>query len=569
MIQSPELENFKKHPAYQYAVAVSNRKIPANEYIIIAANQFIEELNDPDSKYYFDFKMVEKIGMMSQFIMMPSGLSVGKPVGNSLVGFQWFFVVNALCWKMEDNHMKRRYEKSVLLIGRKSGKTFLVAFIFILLLLLEPRFSNFYSVAPDRELSSLILEEIKHQIAVSPLIEKHFKVKSDEIQCTINDNKFTPLATSNNRMDGRLAAVFVADEVGALRNRYPIDAMESSQMNVVNRTGILISTAYDSLDNPMTQEVKVAQKVLKGEATDDTLFAMIYKPDKPNDWMTSDDELLKANPLAIDIPETKDFLIKQREKAINNPERRGNFLTKHMNIFINGEEAGKFISNEDLEGAELEPNSIDWRGKEVYVGLDLAQSGDNTAVAMTHYDRDTNNVEAAAWVFYPAQREAEKKRLENIDYTYYSSIGLSFPTGGKVIDYEDVENFVFELERKYGVIIKGIGYDKYNAASSIGKFENYGYDCFRVVQNAMGLYPGTKFLKESILSEHFHFEKNYLLRTNLLNARTVTNTNMMYFLNKKESDGKIDAAAAIVDSMALWRDEIDNDSYDGGGIIVI
>ncbi|WNM53127.1 terminase large subunit [Staphylococcus phage S-CoN_Ph11] len=45
-------------------------------------------------------------------------------------------------------------------------------------------------------------------------------------------------------MDGRKANVFVADEVGALNNRYPIEAMESSQMNMINRTGILISTAY-------------------------------------------------------------------------------------------------------------------------------------------------------------------------------------------------------------------------------------------------------------------------------------------------------------------------------------
>lgn len=202
--EKEQLKNFKQHKAYKYALDVSNGKIPANEYIVIACNQFLEEINDPDSKYYFDFKMVKKIDMMSRFIMMPSGLSVGKPIGDSLVGFQWFFVVNALCWKMANNHDKRRYEKSVLLIGRKSGKTFLVGFIFILLLLLEPRFSNFFSVAPDRELSSLILEEIKHQIAVSPDIEKHFKVKQDEVQCLINDNKFTPLATSNNRMDGKL-----------------------------------------------------------------------------------------------------------------------------------------------------------------------------------------------------------------------------------------------------------------------------------------------------------------------------------------------------------------------------
>lgn len=340
-------------------------------------------------------------------------------------------------------------------------------------------------------------------------------------------------------------------------------------MNVVNRTGILISTAYDSIDNPMTQEVKVAERVLKGEAQDKTLFALLYKPDKPKEWMTSDEELLKANPLATEVKETFDFLIGQRNKAINNPERRGNFLTKHMNIFINGQEEETFISEDDLEGAELELGSFDWRGKEVYLGLDLSQSGDNTAVAMTHYDRGTMNTEAASWIFYPGAKTKEKSRAEDIDYDDMVQQGVAFESGNKIINYTDVEDFVMNLEAAYGVKIKGIGYDKYNAASTIGKLENAGYECFEIRQNALGLYPGTKFLREQILSEQFYFEKNYLLRANLLNAKMITNTNMTYFLNKKKSEGKIDAAAAIVDSMALWRDELDEDSYDRAGLIIV
>jgi len=53
---------------------------------------------------------------------MPNGIKVGKPIGDCLAGFQWFFIINALCWKEKDNHDKRRYEKSVLLIGRKNGE---------------------------------------------------------------------------------------------------------------------------------------------------------------------------------------------------------------------------------------------------------------------------------------------------------------------------------------------------------------------------------------------------------------------------------------------------------------
>ena len=62
-------------------------------------------------------------------------------------------------------------------------------------------------------------------------------------------------------------------EVGALKNSYPIQAMQSSQMSLVNRTGILISTAYESLNNPMTQEMEYAEKVLDGVIEDESLFA--------------------------------------------------------------------------------------------------------------------------------------------------------------------------------------------------------------------------------------------------------------------------------------------------------
>ena len=52
-------------------------------------------------------------------------------------------------------------------------------------------------------------------------------------------------------------------EVGALTDRGPIDSMISSQMNMTNRAGILISTAYKSTNNPMTEEVEYAEKVLE------------------------------------------------------------------------------------------------------------------------------------------------------------------------------------------------------------------------------------------------------------------------------------------------------------------
>ena len=349
-------------------------------------------------------------------------------------------------------------------------------------------------------------------------------------------------------------------EVGAMRNRQPLDSMESGQMSVLNRTGYLISTAYESLDNPMTQEVGVAEKVLNGETDDPTLFALLYKPDNPEEWVTSDDELFKANPLALVLEDTFNFLVAQRQRAIDTPARRKNFLTKHMNIFVNGEEAETFLTKEDVNRVEVEPGTIDWYGRDVVIGLDLAETNDNTGVSMVSYDFDSRETIAKAWAFYPSMREAEKSKVEKIDYAQGTENGWSFRSGTRVIDYSDIENFVCGLEDEYGVNIVAIAYDKWNARATASNLSNKGYDMIEIEQNMGGLYPGTKLLRESILNEQFSFETNYILRMNLLNAKMVTNTNMSYMLNKKKSDGKIDMAAAIVDALAVIQFQIDENA---------
>ena len=62
-------------------------------------------------------------------------------------------------------------------------KTFLSALIFILLMLLDPKYSQFYSVAPDRELSSMLKNQMDILIDSSPQIRKYFVVNAKKIVC--------------------------------------------------------------------------------------------------------------------------------------------------------------------------------------------------------------------------------------------------------------------------------------------------------------------------------------------------------------------------------------------------
>ncbi|WWT40522.1 hypothetical protein [Staphylococcus phage PT94] len=563
-------EYILNHPSYQYAIAVTQGDVIAGKYIKKECRRFLDELENEDSKYFLDVETMEMIDGLTQLINMADGHLANTPVKDALGGFQWYFIINSLCWKHKNNPEKRKYEKNVLLIARKSGKSMITALLFILLLLIEPRNSEFYSVAPDRELSSIVKKEIAKLIEASPHISEHFKIIKSEVTCLLNNSKMVALAFSENRLDGRKANVFVSDEVGAMKSRYPIDAMESSQMNMLNRTGVLISTAYQSTDNPMTQEVEYAEKVLDGIIEDESLFALLYKPDDSKEWMT-DKALYEANPLCYDVPENYDYLVKKRSQALEMPSAKSNFLTKHLNIFVDGNIAEAFVNVDDLRQGLV--NEFDWHGREVYLGLDLAETIDNTAVSMVAYEPSEEKFYVKSWSFIPEDNATEKSKRERIDYFRMKDKGWAFFCGDRVINQRTVEDFVLSIEDKYGVKVKGLGYDRRNAISSVNRFVEEGnIECIEVRQHTSALGPTFKLMRDKIIDGDFHYEPNDLLENNFKNARTIYNNNMDIYVNKKKSAGKIDMVYSTADALYLWKQDIDEglvSTYEDRGLFIL
>lgn len=548
----------KNNKAYQYALwCVDDKNIKVGKYVKKQCQEFINILDDDNSKYYINEKEVKIIeGFLRLINIMPN-----KSAYDNLVGFQWFFIINALCVRRKENK-KRRYELSILLIARKNGKTLLTALILMLLMLMCDPYAEAYSVAPDRELSGQVYKEFQKLIANSPKIGKYFKILRSEIRCTANNCVYKPLACSDNRLDGRLATVWIGDEVGALKNSYPLEAMQSSQITLEEKFGIIISTAYESLDNPMTENVNYAKKVLDKTVDDDTTFALIYEPDDYNQWMT-DLALFQSNPLAIEIEAVYKNIAGKRKKAIEMEGSLTNFKTKHLNIFLDGDELEVYISLDDLRKCKIPNNSYDWTDKEVYIGVDLSISTDNCAIAMTTYDDRLDKYITKVWAFYPSDKEDEKKMKEKVPYDRYARQGLCFPCGGRIVDYGFIEKFVLSLEEKYKVKIKCVTYDPYNAMSTIQKFEdNLPYAEMREQrQHSVYLHVGTKRLREVILEEKFAYEENPLLEINFHNALLDKDTNLNLYINKKKSNGRIDMLDALINNMcSMTSDEVESAS---------
>ena len=537
-------------------MAVAESKINAPKFVKLQIKEFLSIANNKDSRYKIDENKVRTIGELLKLLIMPKGLKANATVYDAMAGFQWLFIIAIMCTVERDNADKRRYENAILEICRKNGKTFLIAVLFILLFFIEPKFSKFYSVAPDGSLSREIKTAIEEILRSSPAMlgkmnsKEKFKMLRDYIHCNITENRYIPLNYSTGRLDGKLPSVFLVDETGALPNTYAIEAMRSGQLTILNKLGFIISTKYPTLNNPFEDEVDYAKRVLNGAVDDDKVFALLYEPDDTKGWATNDEVLEQSNPLAIEVTEIMDDLKAKRQVAIEIESKRENFITKHCNIIYSGAGSESFVNIADLQKGAVD--HIDWNGREVFLGVDLAMTTDNCAVSMVAYDEDEGQVLLQSVAFIPEDRIDEKSKLERIPYRDFINAGNCIPCGNRTVDYGAIERYIMEIESKYGVTVMGIGYDRYNALSTAQKLEDAGYTMVEIKQHSSVLHPATKWVAELVAEGNLLYDKsNKLLEINFENSRCVYDTNMNRYVNKKKSRGKVDMVVAGINAMYL------------------
>lgn len=544
--------------AYQYCKA-SIRKKTTPKYVKKQMREWMKICEGKDPTFMVSKKKITQVEMILKILIMPKGLKAGQTLYNCTTGYQWLFYTAILCTVYRSNPQKRKYETGVLEICRKNFKTFTIAVLFILLFLTEPKFSKFYSVAPDGSLSRQIRDTLSEIIRSSPALyeykgNKRFKILRDYIEFKPSQIKFTPLAYSTSRMDGRLPNVFCADEVGALPSSYAIEAMRSGQLNVLNKLGFIISTKYPTINNPFEDEVAYSKRVLDHTISDDTIFALLYEPDKTKGWETDDLILKQANPVALEIPEIWEDLLKKRAKAIAVESARENFVTKHCNIIYMGAGTETFIDVADVQ--KCRAASINWAGRVVYVGLDLSETTDNTSVSIVAVADDDETLLVDSYAFIPEGRIEEKTATEKVNYRELIKTGKVIACGDSVIDYAVVEDFILNLESRLDVQIQAIGYDRYNALSTAQKLERAGYNTVEIRQHSSVLHPPTKLLKEKILTGRFEYEENTMFEINFQNARCSYDTNKNLYVHKKKSTGKVDMVVSTINACFLAQQDV-------------
>ena len=558
--------------AYKYAQwAVSETEGMVPHYVKLQSQQWIDIVDGKNEDAYVDEKEFEKICNLLKLMVHPD---VQCSIYDAMEDYAWLLITATLCtmWRegseiYDDNKVNfesckiRYYTTALLEIARKNHKTFYCAVIIILLMLTGVGFGRYFSVAPTLAQSSEVKLAVRKILKKSPLLldeeDPAFKILRSEVICNINESNFTPLAYSNDNLDSRLANAFVADEAGGM-DSYPLEAMRSSQIEIINDLGMVISTQYPNDNNVFIDEVDIAKKLLDGVFDSEevgTYFSLLYEPDDDlktgETWKKDDRCIYQSNPIAVEKKAVCKNIIRKRTAAILYENKRENYLCKHNNIQYKGLGVEGYI---DVQKVKLCWGNIEkewWKGRKIWIGLDLSLSEDNTAVAMV--TEENGIIYAKVLGFLPGGRIEQKTSNEHVNYKRCIGNGDCIACGDEVIDYSVIENKIVTLEEEYGVTIMQIGYDKWNAISSVQKFEAAGYECVEIKQHSSVLHAPTKLLKEKILSKEFVYDSNRLLEINFQNARCTEDTNLNKYVNKKKSAGKVDMVVSLINAMYLLQ----------------
>lgn len=530
-------------PSIEYCLKVLNGEIIAGEKIKFAVNRHMSDLQktiqDDNYEYVYKPKLVTKILKFSSLL---KDVSTGENF--KLVSFQKFILSQLVGWWHVDGTVKYKY--SYISMGRSQGKSQVLS-VYLMFQLLFAK-----GVSKDIGLGSIDTEHTKvlyrymsynFELLEKGLFNSLFKelgveFNKQEMRVTATSSVLNRFSAKSTPTDSRHFTTFVLDEAMLLttKDKDWLDSVTSGQTGLPNSQFIAITT---SQTNPQSriffERYQEYSKAIELNDFDNYQrdLVLVWEQDNDDEMLTDDFDLwIKSNPL-LELESIKQSRIAglkiERQKNINSGSSE--FMVKSMNRFVlNGATDESFTTAELIEQAkvnEIPENVI----SNVYVGLDLSKTGDNTAIS-TLYVKPDGHYYIDSFTFIPTYQQdhdiSKKSEHDNIDYLQAEKLGRAYiATGNGIIDEDEVINWLIEhiqkLQEKYTVTFL---YDSWGVDYIADSIDKALPDLIMlpVKQTTPFMSPPSIFTQQLLVEGKLHFvADDNILESALLNARVTRN----------------------------------------------
>lgn len=536
----------------QYYKMIDSGEIVAGEKIKKVYAHIVDNLNNPNTEYYFNEKEADKaISFIENFCCIPKFQDGKQPFILQL----WQKALISCLFGFHHKETKRRqYKELFLFVSRKNSKSCLNAAIILYILLFSKEAAQeVYSVATDRQQSKIIWDYAKQMIATSPLLKKHFQIKVNEI-CQVNGfNKFVPLSKNSGSMDGLSPSVMALDELHAIKDRNLYDVVKGGMYSRAESLTLIMSTGgyieQDSIFDSKYQEyISIINGYTDGKYKDETVLPLLYELDNKSE-IADETMWMKANP-NLGVSKSIDMLRQEVQRAKLNEKTLRDILVKQFNIRENAKDS--FFNFEDVTNDSIF-NIEDFQGKYFLGGIDLSQTTDLTAATALIPCDGKLYVEQMYWM--PKDTLQEHIDKDGVPYDMWITRGLMRLCEGRIINPSDVCAWFLELQNDYGLYAYQIGYDRYNASYLVKELEeNFGKNlCKPINQSFVGLSSYMFESKAYFKNRDIVYNNNPIFKWCLLNTLCVTDTsgNIKPYKNRNLTK-RIDGYSSFLDAFVLY-----------------
>ena len=535
----------------QYWNEIQTGGINAGKWIRLLCDVILQGLSE--HKWFWSQKLADNaLGFIERFCHHYKGKLAPKRIKLSL----WERFVISLIFGIVDSGARRQFAEVLLVIGRKMGKTLLVAAIATYMAYAAGEYgSEIYFLAPKMEQADLCYSALEYNVHAEPELDAITRsTKYRGLMIQERNTMARKLAFSSKKSDGYSPMFYAADEGAAWPGVAGIrqwEVMVSGTGAREEPLGMLFSSGGYENDGIYDEMFKRGTGFLLGHSREQHLLPIIYMIDDPKKW--DDMEELEKSLPGMGESVSREFIQKEIDIAHESIPKEIEFKTKYCNLKQSMSTA--WLRAEDINKA------FGWRlpmeelkGHYVVGGYDLSQVIDLTAAGFICEIDGILWVKAHFWM--PKNRLEEATKRDGVPYEIYIRKGFLSLSGEEFVDFNDVLTWFMDLVRKYKIYPLMIGYDRWSAMELNQKLTEKHFKTDSVTQgfnlsNVADQFEGL--LREGKIRD---MDDNDLLKIHLADAamkmesgedRAHPRKTLVKISNKAHVDG----VAMLLDAMAM------------------
>jgi phage terminase large subunit-like protein len=447
---------------------------------------------------------------------------------------------------------RRQYQRSLLALPRKSGKTAMCAVIGAYEGFFGEAGGQILIAAGDRKQASLLFTACSRYIESCPGLLKRCKIYKNSIVMPHLKSTIQFLSSEHKGKHGFNPSLVIVDEYHVQPNRDLVDVLESGMGARAEPLVIYVTTAGMDRVGPCYDEWQRAIKVRDGLIDDPTFLPCVFAA--PDDADIFDESTWKVASPNYGVTVRKEFMEREAVLAKESVAQELKFRTLYLNQWCsNG--ANKFFRTGQFEACSepLRPAA----GRPCYCGLDLSSTQDTTAFAAVWPGLDDSGMpdgtfDAFCHLFIP---EANVGRSE-APYRQWAKDGFVTLSEGDVVDYDVVRDYVLRFCEEHAV--RGVAIDRWNAAHLITQLVNESVDVKPYGQGYASMSSPTKLLESTVLTQKLRHGGNppLMLHMSNLQVRQDDAGNIKPTKSNSNSTSRIDGAVALIMALGLASGEV-------------